>query len=269
MILVTGDKGCLGSVLTRKLQMRYRGYDLVDGNDITNSKQLEKAFDGIQKIIHLAAIVGEEACSKNPDLAYDVNVLGTRRLVNLARMKDVKTIVMASTCSVYGDCGEKEVDEDSVPKPWGAYSWSKYKAEMYFLSSGNGYSVLRFGSLYGGSLPNDSLPEIMKRDALKSVVTVKDSGSWRPLTHVEDAVRAIFFVLECPRPPKILNVVGENIRKGDLAKLIAKRYWVEVKVQEGKGRSYRVSSKRLLDLGFKFEWNVKRWLNEGSFMETV
>lgn len=260
-VLVTGDKGYFGSVLTSRLQ-DYSGYDIKDGLNLNDLPKLRKAVEDVEAVVHLAAIVGEEACSKVPASAYVVNVFGTWRLLDFAYMAGVKKFVLASTCSVYGNCGEEVVDEEVVPKPWGVYSYSKFMAECYV--AWRGYNVLRFGSLYGGELANDSLPEVMRREAKKGHVRVKDSQSWRPLTHVEDAVKAMLFVLEGEGYPKTLNVVGENIRKGDLAKLVAERYGAKVLMGEGKGRSYRVSSKRLLDSGFRFEWDVRRWLIEDS-----
>jgi len=255
MILVTGDKGWVGSVLTQKLK-DYRGYDVVDGYDLNDVGKLAEALKGVDMVVHLAAIVGEEACAENPESAYVVNTFGTWRLVDLAYVSGVKKLVMASTCSVYGDCGETLVDETTVPKPWGVYTISKFMAENYV--AWRGQTILRFGGLYGGN--GNSLPEVMRREAIKGAVVVNAAESRRPLTHVEDAVNAILFVLAMDKHPKTLNVVGENIRKGDLARLIAERYGAEVKVMDGKSRSYRVSSKRLLDLGFKFEWNLRKWL---------
>lgn len=262
--LITGHRGFLGCALTQKLK-RWKGCSIQDGCDIKDLTV--KDLKGFDAVVHLAAIVGEGPCSRDPESAYVINAFSTWRLLDLAHLADVKQFVLASTCSLYGDMGESLADEVTVPQPWGVYSTSKFMADSYV--SWRGYTVLRFGSLYGGQLSlreRWSLPEVMVQEAKKREITVKDADSWRPLTHVEDATRAILFVLERDHR-KTLNVVGENIRKGYLAQLIAERYGAKVKLCKDKGRSYRVSSKRLLDLGFKFEWNVERWLGEeDSFM---
>lgn len=266
MILLTGNKGFLGSVLAKKLG-DYRGYDVQDGFDVNDVHMLGEAMREVDAVVHLAGLVGEDLCSKRPDDAYEVNTYGAWRVMDIAFNYGVRTLILASTCSVYGGCGDKWLDESSTPNPWGVYSTSKFMAECYV--SWFGATVLRFGSLYGGESRTDSLPEVMLREAQrKHVIRVRDVDSWRPLTHVEDAADAVVHVLGCERPPKILNVVGENIRKGDLAKLVQKQFWdrkkIDVRVDgtREKGRSYRVNSNRIQHSGFSFKWKVKRWLDE-------
>lgn len=253
MILITGDKGYLGKVLAGILD-NYRGYDIKDGYDIIDTVALSEALKDVEFVIHLAAMVGEGPCSEDPTKAFIVNGLGTCLLAKLCVRRGIE-MIMASTCSIYGDLKGKY---GYKPNPWGVYTFSKYIGETCVTALG--YHVLRFGSLYGGEFSN-SLPQVFKRDAEKGEVVVRDSDSWRPLTHVEDAARALLF-LRAHQRQLVFDVVGENIRKGDLANLIARRYNAKVTFQDEKGRSYRASSKLLLDKGFRFNWNIKKWLDQ-------
>jgi nucleoside-diphosphate-sugar epimerase len=248
-VLVTGHRGYLGSVLTKKLD-DWVGYDVKDGKDILDSNKLRWSLKGIDAVVHLAGLVGEHICHQNIK-AYKVNGVGTLNLVDLARRMDIQRLITVSTCSIYGVGGD--------------YAQSKVLAEV--ATRAYGYLVLRLGSLYGGSSPTDSLPEVMKKQALeRKKIDVFNSEEWRPLTHVEDAVKAILLFLDKNAISQKFDVVGENITKGKLAYLIAKKFGAKVEIGRGDTNSYKVEDD-LRSFGFKYDWNIGRWLDD-SFVET-
>ena len=117
-ILVTGGAGYVGSTLVPMLleqghrvrvydSLKFGGhgllpccqnrhFELIKG-DVTDADGVKKALDGMDAIVHLAAIVGYPACKKEPQVAQTTNVEGTRNLLNL-RKADQK-VVFASTGS--------------------------------------------------------------------------------------------------------------------------------------------------------------------------
>jgi dihydroflavonol-4-reductase len=151
MIAVTGANGLLGSYIVRKLvqdkldfiALKRSGSDLsllsdiapkikwVDA-DVTNAVALEDAFKGVTHVIHAAAIV-----SFNPSLRkklHDVNVLGTRNVVNACLSERVQKLVHISSVAALGRLpGETEVDENHkwVDNPLNTkYAETKYLAEL-------------------------------------------------------------------------------------------------------------------------------------------
>ena len=122
-VLVTGGAGYIGSVLVRLLlekgyQVRvidslkfggealyevaqHQNFEFVKG-DIRNEKDIDKAIEGINYVAHLAAIVGDPACSKFAEEAEEVNNTASKMLFEKAEKAGVERFVFASTCSNYG-----------------------------------------------------------------------------------------------------------------------------------------------------------------------
>jgi len=150
-ILVTGDKGYIGTALCK--QLNDLKYDLV-GLDIDlyddfvktkrNYKRIKKDIrnidlkdlKGIDCVIHLAAISNDPLGELSGKITYDINYKATVKLAKLAKKSSVETFIYISTQSVYGISSNisKEIKEDTKNiKPLTAYAKSKYKAEKVLL----------------------------------------------------------------------------------------------------------------------------------------
>ena len=88
-----------------------RGVELIRG-DIRDDDARRRALEGAEAVVHLAAIVGDPACARDPELSNDVNVEGSRALVRDARELGVERLVFASTCSNYGRMADPTVPID-------------------------------------------------------------------------------------------------------------------------------------------------------------
>ena len=128
-ILVTGGAGYIGSVLIRLLLQQgysvrvldnlrfggesvaelfnYSGFEFIKG-DIRNKLDLKNAVNGVNYIVHFAAIVGDPACAKEPHMANETNLEATINLYKIANEKGIKRFVFASTCSNYGKMKDPE-----------------------------------------------------------------------------------------------------------------------------------------------------------------
>src|SRR5919202_1485681 len=122
-VLVTGGAGYVGSVVVELLERGYRVRvldSLAHGSipslllawgrgrfefvraDVRDEESRALALDGVDAVVHLAAVVGDPACAREPDLARDVNLRATSALAADAETAGVKRFLLASTCSNYG-----------------------------------------------------------------------------------------------------------------------------------------------------------------------
>ena len=250
-ILVTGGAGFIGSTLVRQLlgdgyavravdRLLY-GVDalaeiaghprleVVQG-DVRDAETMRRALAGVDTVAHLAAIVGDQACSLLPELATTTNFEATELLADLCREAGVSRVVFASTCSVYG-AGQSDLDEESPVNPVSLYAETKVAAESSLLSrAGTGFApvVLRFATIYGPApRPRFDLVAnlLMARAVRAGAITIHGGDQWRPFLHVADAAQAVTAALRTPdsAAARIFNVGSndENYRLRDLGQLIA------------------------------------------------
>jgi nucleoside-diphosphate-sugar epimerase len=230
--------------------------------------------------VHLAAIVGDPACARQPDLARAVNLEAPLELVEESRRSGVSRFIFASTCSNYGKMKDSNafVDEESELIPVSLYAESKVATERALLQSGRdkGWSPtpLRFATIFGVSqrmrfdlTVNEFTMELLTKKHLK----VYGEQFWRPYVHVRDAARAIQLVLIAP-VEKVAGIVfnvgatDQNFQKQQLVEMIrpyAPDALVEFVHRAEDPRDYRVSFARIAErLGFKITRTVAQGIEE-------
>jgi nucleoside-diphosphate-sugar epimerase len=156
MVLVTGGAGYIGAVLIRQLlkkgfkvrvidSLKFGGealdelmgnpsFDFYQG-DIRNLEDVTHSMEGVDAIVHLAAIVGDPACKKYSEEAMQTNWIGSVQLFEIAEKMGIKRFVFASTCSNYGKMTDPNsfVVETSELKPVSLYAELKVKFENFLL----------------------------------------------------------------------------------------------------------------------------------------
>jgi nucleoside-diphosphate-sugar epimerase len=299
-VLVTGGAGYLGSILVRLLlakddQVRVmdnlmygrgslsdlsdrKGFHLVEA-DLRDSNAVASALHDVDAVVHLAAIVGDPACTKNPDLARAVNMQASLNLIDAALLAGVSRFVFASTCSNYGRIADTStpVDEDHELKPVSLYAETKVAVEQALLARSSDQiasTILRFATLYGVSprMRFDlTVNEFVKSMSVDRKLVVYGEQFWRPYVHVFDAARAIATVLDAPTGEvagKVFNVgeTQENYRKADLVEIIRERVGlvdVEYVSKAEDPRDYKVSFERIrAGLGYEVTRRVKDGVEE-------
>ena len=146
-VLVTGDRGYIGSVLVRKLVKEGHnviGLDtgffennLLPGDSIPSYKKITKDIRhvslsdlrGVDAIIHLSALSNDPMGEIDPKLTEEINHKASIRLAKLAKKAGVKKFIFSSSASVYGIAENGIVDEKSRVNPLTAYARSKIKTE--------------------------------------------------------------------------------------------------------------------------------------------
>jgi len=248
------------------------GVELIRG-DVRDPQARERALKGARAVVHLAAIVGDPACARDPALSAEVNVEGTRSLVRDASRLGVSRFVFASTCSNYGRMADPTtpIDETGVLAPVSLYAEQKVQMEKVLLEAdapGLEPTCLRFATIYGVAprMRFDLTVNEFTRDLWADRrLEVFGEQFWRPYVHVHDAGRAVGIVLDAPSEQVAGNVFnvgrsGENYRKLDLVQEIRKltdRGEVEFVHRDEDPRDYKVSFDKIRAvLGFETEMTV-------------
>ena len=111
-------------------------YEFVRG-DVRDEAVRSAALEDVDAVVHLAAIVGDPACSRDPERTREVNLEATRALIEESRQRDVSRFVFASTCSNYGkmvDTGAMATEEWEL-RPVSLYAETKVAAELEILAA--------------------------------------------------------------------------------------------------------------------------------------
>lgn len=294
-ILLTGGAGYIGSVLCRQLlekghkvrvldNLMYGGEPIIDllnhpdfefvKGDIREEADVRKAMEGMEYVAHLAAIVGDPACAKQPELARSTNLEGSKLLYKIANEMKVRKFVFASTCSNYGkmDDPDKFVTEESRLAPVSLYAETKVAVEQFLLSQPKDNNCkptcLRFSTVYGLSQrPRFDLTvnEFAKELAMGRELVVFGEQFWRPYCHVYDLARSVIAVIEAPADIvsfEVFNVgdTSENYQKkmivDEVLKVIPDAKIKYVSKNEDP-RDYRVAFGKIKEkLGFEIMFRV-------------
>jgi nucleoside-diphosphate-sugar epimerase len=260
-----------------------KGVELIRG-DIRDADARRKALEGAEAVVHLAAIVGDPACARDPELSNEVNVEGSRALVGDARELGVERLVFASTCSNYGRMADPTVpiDESGELRPVSLYAEQKVGIEKALLGDGNGSgpaeglspTCLRFATVYGVGprMRFDLTVNEFTRDLWADKhLEVFGERFWRPYIHVADAARAVRTVLEAPAEQVAGEVYNaghsdENYRKLDLVEIITGKLGkgeVDYVARDEDPRDYKVSFEKIKGaLGFEPENRVPDGIEE-------
>ena len=168
-ILITGGAGFIGSHIAQALVERGDEVVIVDNltagkkenlprgarfyrADIGNSLALYRIFrkEKPEAVFHLAARISVRESKLRPFLYAKTDVLGSMRLIEIAKRYGVKKFMYASTGGVmYGETENLPVTETALPEPSSPYAMGKLFVEQYVLASGMHPVVLRYSNVYG------------------------------------------------------------------------------------------------------------------------
>jgi nucleoside-diphosphate-sugar epimerase len=243
-----------------------------------NDPLLRERISGYENIVLLAALVGEPACDKNPELTFQSNYLSPLSLLDscLYRGK-TERFVFISTDSCYGNRPNEILTEESGLKPLSLYAELKAKLEEKLLVRVQGSSlstiILRLATVYGLSprMRFDLVVNLLTREAvIKNKATIYSGEQWRPLVHVRDVAQAIELALVSPLSivqGEVFNVGQDslNIKFVELGKLISECVpdcAIEIVPGAPDLRDYYVSFKKIKQLNFSPEISLKEGILE-------
>ena len=279
-IAITGATGFLGTALTDAL--RTHGHEVVaarrdDSGDlrwsIDRGFSPPEALSGYDAVVHLA---GENLASGRWTPArkasiMDSRVEGTRRVVEALRAASPRpaTLVCASGISIYGDTGDREVDEGTPAGegflPEVAIAWEREALAAEAL--GVRVACMRMGVVLGRA--GGALPKMLPAFRLGVGGRLGSGEQWMPWVHLDDAVAAFTHALVKDDLRGPVNVCAPGaVRNRDLARMLAAavhrpawlpapRFALQLLLGEMAQillTGQRATPKRLLDAGFAFRF---------------
>jgi nucleoside-diphosphate-sugar epimerase len=227
LVLVTGTTGFTGGHLCARLVQQGRrvralvrdparaapthppGVELATG-DLRNPESLARAAEGVQTVYHIAALFRPENVSRRE--MFEVNVAGTRSLLEASARAGVRRFVHCSTVGVHGDVQDPPANEDSPLAPGDHYQLSKLEGEQVaqeFLRDGRVPVVIfRPAGIYG---PGDlRFLKLVRAVARRRFVMIGRGDIKYQMVYIDDLVDGI---LRCGTLPaavgRIYILTGE------------------------------------------------------------
>ena len=297
-ILITGGLGFIGNNLAKNLIKKNKNVTILDnsyrGNiknisdirhqikiikcDLLKKKDIKKALNGIDTIIHCAAINGTKNFYNNPSLVLDVGVIGLVNLVECCENKKIDNFFLASSSEVYHLPEQIPTSEKvkmvipDVYNPRYSYAGSKIFSELYAIHKCSKIFkrtvIFRPHNVYGSNMGSDHvIPElIIKGKNSGNYLNVQGSGNeTRSFIHIKDFVQAFDIMLNKGKNLNIYNIgTMERVTIKKLSNIILKNLGSKKKIRFGKlakgGTMHRCPNiLKISKLGFK----QKIKLNEG------
>ncbi|RKY42857.1 MAG: LPS biosynthesis protein WbpP [Candidatus Makaraimicrobium thalassicum] len=226
--LVTGGAGFIGSNIVEELAGRGEDVRVLDNlstgkeenlrpfmdridfrkGDIRSEDDVDRALEGIDFVIHQAALRNVARSVEEPVRTNDVNVNGSMNLLMRAKEAGIKRVVYASSSSVYGDCDVYPQKETLAPDPISPYAVSKLAAEYYcrMFSRTMGLETvsLRYFNVFGPRQNPESkysavIPAFISMLAKDQPCSIDGDGTQsRDFTFVSNVVNANLAACEVP-----------------------------------------------------------------------
>jgi nucleoside-diphosphate-sugar epimerase len=226
LYLVTGGAGFIGSNIVEELIKRGEKVRVLDNfstgkrdnlsawadkielveGDIRSYHLVREAVEGVDFVLHQAALPSVPRSVKDPITSNEVNVSGTLNVLTAARDAGAKRVVYASSSSIYGDLETLPKTEDMLPKPLSPYAVSKLAGEKYCAVFSQLYGLktiaLRYFNVFGPRQdPNSQYAAVIPRfirsiGAGEAPVVFGDGEQSRDFTYVDNVVHANLLACE-------------------------------------------------------------------------
>jgi UDP-N-acetylglucosamine 4,6-dehydratase len=242
VVLITGGTGSFGKKLTRIMldeynpskiivysrdelkqhEMRAAGYDATNLRyfigDVRDLDRMRRAFEGVDIVIHAAALKQVPACEYNPMEAIKTNILGSSNVIDAALDAGVERVVALST--------------DKAVNPVNLYGATKLAAEKLFIQSNSyaggrktRFSCVRYGNVVGS---RGSVVPVFLRQRENGEITITDDRMTRFWISLEQGVRFVIRCVEHMHGGEVFVPKIPSMAIIDLAKAIAPEAKVNV-----------------------------------------
>lgn len=303
--LVTGGAGFIGSNLVEKILdlgckvrvldnfstggkrnirefLDNSNFELMEG-DIRDLVTCQNACDGIDYVLHQAALGSVPRSINDPRTTNDVNITGTLNMLIAARDNKAKRFVYGSSSSVYGDEPNLPKIEDRIGKPLSPYAITKKVNELYARNFYELYKLpvigLRYFNVFGKKQDCNSayaavIPIFVKKLLNKEVPTIDGDGEQsRDFTYIENVVEANLkaCLSDGEALGEVFNIAyGGRVYLNDLYWKICNLLEVDIQPIYGPERPGDIKhsnadiSKAKHILGYHPEYNIERGLEKAT-----
>lgn len=252
-ILVTGGLGFIGAHLAARLEHDGHEVRILDDAsrgraanaaelgiraapilaDIRDASAVEAACEGVEAVVHLAAVQGTRSFYERPDHVLEVNVIGTLNVARACATTGVRRLVFGSSSEVYGSPDRIPTPEDEPLRiadsrnPRFSYASSKVVGESIAINFArrHGYqaTVLRFHNVYGPRMGTDHvIPQFIGRTLRGEEFVVQGDGTQtRAFCYVSDAVEGTVRAALLPAAADGVFNIGDQRRECSIRELIA------------------------------------------------
>lgn len=286
-VLITGGTGSFGrkfiDIMLREYQpkrlvifsrdelkqheMRMAGYNHPSLRyfigDVRDVRRLERAFDGVDIIVHAAALKQVPACEYNPIEAVATNIDGARNVIDAAIDNGVKRVLAMST--------------DKATAPINLYGATKLVAEKLFVqgnsyagSGGTRFSCVRYGNVVGS---RGSVIPLFREQIKTGRITITDERMTRFWITLEQGVRFVISCIERMYGGEIFVPKLPSMNMMDLARVMAPQCEVDfIGIRPGEklheGMISSDEARQTVDLGDRYAllpahpwWSEENWSN--------
>jgi len=221
-VLVTGGAGFIGSNLCEELLkndnkvvcldnfstgkreniesfISNKNFQLIEG-DIRNYEDCEKAVDGVEIVLHQAALGSVPRSIKDPMTSTDVNIGGFVKMLFASKEAGVKRFVYAASSSTYGDSTNMPKVEHIIGNPLSPYAITKYANEIYAKNFFDIYGIetvgLRYFNVFGRRQdPNGAYAAVIPKFVIQLMKyespTINGDGTYsRDFTYIDNVIQA-------------------------------------------------------------------------------
>lgn len=274
MVLVTGGNGFIGKHLVdclKKEGHQVEIFDIKNGNDICDFKQVDKAIKNKDVAFHLAAVADINWARKHPYETMKINIGGTANIVEACRKYKV-FLYYVSTCCVYGSQKKYPIDENVLLNPTEIYAHSKFAGEHIILGYAKmynfKYNITRLATTYGPGMRPALGVYIFFNQALnnKPITVHGDGRQTRNLTYIDDIIDGMLAVFHSKVKNEIININSEEevsaLKMAKMIKRMTNNQSPIVFIDQRYGQIFReaISAKKAKKL---LGWQAKTSFKEG------
>ena len=255
-VLITGASGQIGTELTRALRDRF-GVENVIASDLCSGSEQQHNLDeegpfiaidvtekavlravvedeSVDTIVHLAALLSWDS-EKEPDLAWEVNVIGTMNVLNLARDRKLTQVFLPSSIAVFGPNTSKEkTPTDTILRPATMYGVTKVTGELVGKYYAKRWGLDVRGVRYPGIISAERLPSGGTTDYAVEMFYAAVKGepytcfvkkeTRLPMMYMPDCIKATLDLMAAPRDRLVhhtdFNICGLSFTAEALASAI-------------------------------------------------